>query len=141
MNINQLSKDYGAAPQITVADVQELADRGFTSIVCNRPDNEVSAGETSQDIQQAAAAAGLEFHHLPLAPGELNLKHVEALRRILKNESVQVLGYCRTGGRAASLWALAQADKVTADQILSQCTNCGYNLESMRPTLERLAVS
>lgn len=141
MIINQLSKDYGAAPQISVADVQDLAVRGFTTIVCNRPDNEVSAGETSQDIQQAATAAGLEFHHLPLVPGELNLKHVEALRQILRTERGQVLGYCRSGGRAASLWALTQADKISADQILSHCASCGYSLESLRPTLERLAVS
>jgi len=140
MIINQLSKDFSAAPQISVAEVQDLAARGFTTIVCNRPDSEVSAGETSQDIQQAAAAAGLSFHHLPLTPGELNLEHVEALRQILKNESGQVLGYCRTGGRAASLWALARADKVTADQILIQCASSGYDLENMRPTLERLAV-
>ena len=139
MIINQLSKDFSAAPQISVAEVQDLAARGFTSIVCNRPDSEVSAGETSQEIKQAAAAVGLEFHHLPLEPGELNLKHVEALRQILKNENGLVFGYCRTGGRAASLWALTQADKVAADQILSQCARCGYSLENMRPTLEKLA--
>jgi uncharacterized protein (TIGR01244 family) len=139
MIINQLSKDFSATPQITVAEVQDLAARGFKTIVCGRPDSEVSAGETSQDIKQAAAAAGMSYHHLPLVPGELNLKHVEALRKILKNESGQVLGYCRTGGRAASLWAFVQADTVPADQILSRCASCGYNLESLRPTLESLA--
>jgi uncharacterized protein (TIGR01244 family) len=66
MIINQLSNDFSDTPQITVAQVQDLAARGFTTIVCNRPDSEVSAGETSQDTQQAATAAGLSFHHLPL---------------------------------------------------------------------------
>lgn len=139
MIINQLSKDFSASAQISVAEVQDLAARGFTSIVCNRPDSEVSAGETSQDIQQAAAAAGLSFHHLPLTPGEVNLKYADTLRQILKDESGQVLGYCRTGGRAAGLWALTEADKVTADQILNQCASCGYSLENMRPILEKLA--
>ncbi|WIY23750.1 sulfur transferase domain-containing protein [Parasedimentitalea psychrophila] len=55
MIINQLSKDFSASAQISVAEVQDLAARGFTTIVCSRPDREVSAGETSQDIQQAAA--------------------------------------------------------------------------------------
>jgi sulfide:quinone oxidoreductase len=110
MIIKKLSRDFSTSAQISVAEVHELAARGFTTIVCNRPDSEVSAGEASQDIQQAAAAAGLSFHHLPLVPSEVNLEHVEALRKILNDDSCQVLGYCRTGARAASLWARIQTN-------------------------------
>lgn len=110
MIIKKLSRVFSVSAQISVEEVQDLAARGFTTIVCNRPDSEVSAGETSQDIQQAAVAAGLSFHHLPLVPGEVNSEHVEVLRNILNDDRCRILGYCRTGARAASLWDNAQTN-------------------------------
>ena len=40
MHITQISKDFSVSPQITAADVTEIANAGFKSIICNRPDFE-----------------------------------------------------------------------------------------------------
>ena len=45
--------------QITAADVPALADRGFRSIICNRPDGEGPDQPTFEEIEAAAQDAGL----------------------------------------------------------------------------------
>ena len=110
MFIKKLSHCFSVVPQISVLNVQDLADRGFTTIICTRPDGEVSTGETSQEMRQAAVTAEVSFHYLPMVPGEVDPKHVEALRKILRDESGLVVGYCRTGARAAKLWAMMQTE-------------------------------
>ena len=40
MHITQISQDFSVSPQITAADVAEIANAGFKSIICNRPDFE-----------------------------------------------------------------------------------------------------
>ena len=37
MQITQISQDFSVSPQITTADVTEIANAGFKSIICNRP--------------------------------------------------------------------------------------------------------
>ena len=40
MDIKILTKDLSVSPQISVDDVRILAEQGFKSLVCHRPDGE-----------------------------------------------------------------------------------------------------
>jgi len=48
MQITQISQDFSVSPQITTADVTEIANAGFKSIICNRPDFEEMANAISE---------------------------------------------------------------------------------------------
>jgi uncharacterized protein (TIGR01244 family) len=42
MQINTLSDTYSVSPQIDICDVPSIAEAGFKSVICNRPDQEKS---------------------------------------------------------------------------------------------------
>ena len=65
-----LTPEFATAGQIGTDDVAQAAAAGFRSIVNNRPDFEGGASQpTSQAIEQAAKAAGLEYAFLPVQSG------------------------------------------------------------------------
>ena len=66
MDKRQITPTYFVAPQIDAADVAELAEAGFTRLICNRPDVEVPPSHQYQAIEAAAASAGLEIVYHPL---------------------------------------------------------------------------
>ena len=51
MHITQISQDFSVSPQITAADVAEIANAGFKSIICNRPDFEEPTQPDSMILQ------------------------------------------------------------------------------------------
>ena len=50
-----------------------------------------------------------------------------------------VLAFCKSGMRAASLWALSQAGKRTTEEILREAMACGYDLTPLVPRIEARA--
>jgi uncharacterized protein (TIGR01244 family) len=66
MNVIQLTETIGVAGQIGVEQVPAIVAAGYKVLVNNRPDGEDPGQPGSADIQAAALAAGLEYHHLPV---------------------------------------------------------------------------
>ena len=108
MNLHPLSDTFFTAAQVSVANVELLANHGVTTLVCNLPDGETANGETSADVRQAAEKAGMGFHYLPVVHGHFDPSNVSNLRQILAKEKGKIVGYCRSGARSANLWSMAQ---------------------------------
>ena len=66
MPIFQLTESLYVAAQIARQDIPDLATRGFTVVVCNRPDGEVPGQATMDEIEAACNAAGLLFVRYPV---------------------------------------------------------------------------
>lgn len=103
MNTTQLSQNYWVSPQITVEDVQEAQNLGFTAIVCNRPDGEAPEQTPAAEIQEACAQVGIKFLDLPMWGPNYSADMVTQLQQLLAEES-KVLGYCRSGNRSSILF-------------------------------------
>ena len=104
MYIRQIAPDFSATGQILPAQMQAVADAGFKSIVCARPDNE-DAGQPSFDaVAKAAAALGIEIVHIPVS-GMLGEGQVIRFHDAWEKMPKPMLGYCRSGARAGSLYA------------------------------------
>jgi uncharacterized protein (TIGR01244 family) len=68
--VQQLSADLCVAGQLDSAAMAWAAQAGFRSVINNRPDFEGGPEQpTSAAIAAAAAAAGLAYAWLPVAPG------------------------------------------------------------------------
>lgn len=107
MEIRRINDDIAVAPQITAEHVPAIAEAGFRSIVCNRPDSE--DGAVPHDlVEQAAKAAGLEFRFIPVVSGAISEDNVRDMAAALKALPTPVLAYCRTGGRCMNLYGLVQ---------------------------------
>lgn len=109
MSITKISDDFFVGPQIGPADVAALAQQGFRSVICNRPDNEQAGQPSAAVMREAAAQAGLAFHYIPVVPGQSGRAEVEAMAKALKTADGPVFAYCRSGARSSGLFQAARA--------------------------------
>ncbi len=107
MQIRQLTEDFAVAPQISVAHVQPIADAGFKSLICNRPDEEAGAVDHRM-IEEAAAAAGLVFRFIPVVSGAMTRENVVDMAAALDELPRPILAYCLSGGRCQNLFMMAE---------------------------------
>lgn len=135
MDIRDVTKGFAVAPQIQPDDMVTLADRGFTAVLCNRPDGEEEGQPTVAEMRDAAQAAGLAFHHIPVAGGKFPEAAIAAFRAVRRGTLGPVLAYCRTGTRSITLDTLANPNSVSSSGRLKQAADAGYDLSAMSAQL------
>ncbi|MFS8185030.1 TIGR01244 family sulfur transferase [Pseudovibrio denitrificans] len=128
MDIKSISSSLSVCPQITAQDVQKIADLGFRSIVCNRPDGEGADQPVFDEIEAAAKKLGLETRYLPVISGKVSDEDADAFGKAMNEIPRPVLAYCRTGTRCATLWSLSQAETMTVADILAATKSAGYDM-------------
>ncbi len=139
MEIRPLSPTYAVSPQIGVDDVPAIADAGYRTIICNRPDAEVLPSHQATAIEAAAKAAGLAFVCIPVTHQTLNMDMVSAQKAAMAKSDGPVLAYCASGTRSSIVWSLGVADQMSADEILAATGAAGYNLDGLQPQLDAVA--
>lgn len=138
LDIREISETYAVSPQIAPEDMTAIRARGFTTVICNRPDAENPAELHSSAMKAAAEAAGLQFVENPFAAG-LDLSIIDRQRSAIDGADGPVLAYCRSGTRSATVWALAEAGRKSTDDILQATAQAGYPMDGMRPQIDALA--
>lgn len=103
MDIKTINDRLSVGPQITPAEVAELARRGFRTIICNRPDDEDPDQPSFAEIAAAAASQGLAARHIPVVPGAMSDAQVDEFGAALRELPGPAYAFCRTGSRAAAL--------------------------------------
>ncbi|SFZ85546.1 TIGR01244 family protein [Devosia enhydra] len=104
MTIRKLDDQFSVTGQITPQQVKAIADAGYRAIVCARPDNEEPGQPAFAEVEKAAQEAGLSIVHIPVS-GPLGQGQVMRFAEAWPNLPKPVLGYCRSGARAGSLYA------------------------------------
>ncbi len=136
MPFNTLDANLSASPQLTPDDVAVAAAQGFRTIIDNRPDGEEPGQPSAATIEAAAREHGLAFVHIPVVSGQVSDGDVDAMALVFAEQPGPALGYCRTGTRVATLWALAQSGKVDPDTLVNTARDAGYDIEKLRPRLQ-----
>ena len=95
--------DFAVAGQISPDDVAKLAEAGFKTILCARPDNEEPGQPAFAAIAAAAERAGMSAVHIPVS-GMLGEGQLIRMEKALKELPTPMFGYCRSGARAGSLY-------------------------------------
>jgi uncharacterized protein (TIGR01244 family) len=135
MDIRPLDDALSASPQIDLQDLPAVAAQGFRSVSSNRPDGAAPAQPSAAELRQAAEAVGLAFAHVPVIGGAISNADVAAFRQTFDALPKPVFGFCRTGTRTTTLWALARAAD-EADRLIQCAQAAGYDLSALRPRLE-----
>ncbi len=105
-----LTPDFAVAGQLAPDDLAQAAQAGFRSVINNRPDFEGGPGQpTSQTIQDAAAAAVLDYAFLPVQSGFQTSEEIAQMHELLLRLPKPVLAFCRSGTRSTNLYYAAQA--------------------------------
>jgi len=139
MDIRQITPSYFVSPQIDAAEIAELKEAGIATIICNRPDSEVTQDFQAETIRAAAVAANIAFVNLPITHQTLNAENVRLHTNEIDKSAGPVLAYCASGTRSTIIWALGQAERRQADDIIVAAQSAGYDLEYLRATLNALS--
>lgn len=89
-----------------VHDVSVVTKGTQYSIVCARPDNEEPGQPSFAEVARAAEQKGLKAVHIPISGG-ITEGALIRMEKALKELPMPMYGYCRSGGRAGSLYSAA----------------------------------
>jgi len=102
-----LDADVSVSGQITPDAVAQIAEAGFRTIVCTRPDNEEPGQPAFAEVAAAAEAAGLAAVHIPVS-GWIGEEEVAQMQAVLADLPGPIYSYCRSGARSARLYEAAK---------------------------------
>ena len=107
-SIKRIDASFSVTGQIELSDLQSLAELGFASVICNRPDYEGGPDQPDHaSMQQAAQALGLSFAYVPVLTTGATPGQAQQMRQLLGELPQPVLAYCRTGNRSSRLYEAA----------------------------------
>lgn len=107
MNLKTIDDRFDATGQIRPEDVGTLAELGYGAIVCARPDGEDAGQPAFADIAREAERHGLRALHYPMS-GVPSPEQVASFSQALTHIEGRILGYCRSGARAGTLYTAAR---------------------------------
>lgn len=139
MDIRTLTDSYSVSPQIEPSDCAALAEAGFTTIICNRPDAENPAPLQTEAMRAAAEAAGLTFVDNPVFGGTMSPENVELQASAVAEATGPVFAYCRSGTRSTIVWAFGAAATTPIPEIMAAAEKGGYDLSGMASQLEMMS--
>jgi uncharacterized protein (TIGR01244 family) len=126
--LSQLDDKLIISGQISPSDVAVAAREGVTMIVNNRPDHEDPAQPLASEIEEAAAAAGIAYRHVPILRG-IGPGEVEEMKDAIEAAGDgKVMAFCRSGTRSAMVCALAQREMgVDRGEVERRLTAAGFD--------------
>ncbi len=110
VQINKVTNYVSVSPQIQPDDVKTLAEQGFRSIICNRPDGEDPDQPNFVEIEAEAKKYDIDTVYLPVISGKVSDDDTEKFKAKLRELPTPLLAYCRSGTRSITLWSLVQAN-------------------------------
>lgn len=139
MDTKTLTPFLAVSGQIDAGDIGSLASRGFHTIINNRPDGEGEGQPSSLELEVAARGHGMDYRYIPVVPGQLTDEKVAEFAAAMSEVRGPALAFCRTGNRAASLWALTEARHLDPQVILRTTADAGFDLSGLGARLDALA--
>jgi uncharacterized protein (TIGR01244 family) len=131
LELKRINEHVTVSPQISLEDIPAIKAAGFVAIINNRPDGESPDQTPGAEIEKAAHDAGLAYHFIPLGREGVSAQMVEDTKSVLEGSTGPVFCYCRSGTRSTTLWALSQAGKQPANEIISAAANAGYDVSHL----------
>jgi uncharacterized protein (TIGR01244 family) len=131
LDVKRINDHISVSGQISPEDIATLKAEGFTTIINNRPDGEAPDQPAAAEVEAAARAAGLAYHHIPLGRDGVTAEMVEKTKAALEASEGPVFAFCRSGTRSTTLWALSQAGEMDAGEIIGQAAHAGYDMSHL----------
>lgn len=97
------------AAQLYPEHMVEVYQKGFRSVINNRPDLEGGNDQpTSAQLEEAARNAGIDYVFQPVVAGQITQLDIEAFARHYNELPKPILMFCRTGNRSSNLYQTAK---------------------------------
>jgi uncharacterized protein (TIGR01244 family) len=126
--IRQLDDRTLVSGQIAPEEVAGLAEQGVTVLVNNRPDFEEPGQPQASDIEEAAAAAGIEYRFVPIIRG-IGPADIESMQEAISAAGDgKLLAFCRSGTRSALTLALAHREQgMSREEVEERLNSAGFD--------------
>lgn len=135
MDIRPAGAGFAVAPQLAPDNMAALAEKGITTVICNRPDGEEDGQPAVEAMRAAAQQAGIAFHHIPVSGGVFPEAAIAAFRAVRRGSDGATLAYCRTGTRSITLETLANPCDRTVEERITIARDAGYDLSALADQL------
>lgn len=131
MTITIITDSFSVSGELTEQELVELSARGVSTLINVRPDGEASEQKTDAQWRAICQAHGLRYFFIPVRPGDYSERDIEKYRQALNSTNESIHGFCRTGTRAVHLFALANKDKRTFEQLQQMLSGTHYDLNAI----------
>lgn len=135
MELKTLTPELAVAAQIHASDLREIANAGFRTVICNRPDGEGNDQPVFAELQASARGLDIALHYLPAESGKVTDEQGRQFGALMDASPKPVLAFCRTGMRSTTMWALSQSGQRPLPEIIERAANAGYDLKGVVPRL------
>ena len=152
MNIVKVNNDFAVSSQINIDSIYDVNSNNYKSIICNRPDEEITAEFNEikalyqiitnekladkklnhyQVIKDTANSLNIKTYYQPINTLQLNKDNILLFAKYLDELDKPILAYCRSGTRCMILWGLVQILVYGADiiQISEQAKVLNYDIQ------------
>lgn len=139
MPITAISEKLSVSPQPSVADIALLRDKGFKTLINNRPDNEDPDQPGTQAESQEAKHCDLSYSFIPVTAGTITEADVRAFQRAVDESEGPVFAHCRTGARALSLYLIGEVldGRMAPGEVVEFGRSRGYDTNAAAAWLKQ----
>ena len=137
--LTRIDDRLSVSAQPALAEIAALPAQGFTTLVNNRPDGEEPTQPGDAAEADAARAAGLAYHHLPVTGPTITVEAIQRFGRVLETAPGPVLAHCKGGTRSLTLYVLHEvlSGRMTPEEVVPFGQNHGYDLRGALVWLAR----
>lgn len=128
MDIKPVTSGFCVTPQVEIDDLPAVAEAGFRTVFCHRPDGEGEGQPSAQMLEDAAREHGITFHYIPITPGNFDAESIAKFHALRSSCEGPVLGFCKSGARAVTMDALANHDDRSVDARIGAAQAAGYDI-------------
>lgn len=131
-----LTPEFAIGPQVVREDFPALRTAGFAAVLNARPDTEDGSYLAAPDAERLAREHGLAYAHSPTenhAIFEPDL--IDRFERALAELPGPIFAHCKSGTRAAILWALVAARHRPVEDVIATLRAAGQDLDFLEQEL------
>ncbi len=136
LEIVAITPEFAIGPQISAEDVEQLRAAGFKSVLNVRPDDEIGTYLISKDAEHLARASGLSYAFSPTEGHDIFEPEItDQFEAALAELPKPIFAHCKTGTRAAILWALVAARHREIEDVITTLRAAGQELDFLEQEL------
>lgn len=136
MDVRTLTPSISVSPQVAIEDIKSIAEAGFKTVICNRPNGESEDQPNLALIEAECQKLGLTYVSQPVISGNISDQDVDAFDQFLASAQTPIFAFCRTGTRCTMLWGMAEGSRQPAEKIIEAAANAGYDLKGIKARIE-----
>lgn len=141
MSLIRVSEKLSVSSQPSVEDIHSLHDKGFKTLVNNRPDNEEPGQPGTEAEAQEVRHCNLSYAFIPVTGATITEADVRAFQRTVDGSEGPVFAHCKTGTRSLTLHLIGEVldGRMSADKVVEFGHSHGFDTRAADAWIQRHA--